>query len=266
MLVPAIALAVSSQSAAAAPTNPQVWAWDSTIPTCALKHQGSPGEATITIERTPGNDETELMIALAAVSKLREGRFPDASIATDDGRRFVANLSTGDSKMHVDSPDPEFINSLASTSSLQISHPKLGSVRVPINVPTAIIGTLRQCEDETMIAWGLDPASWHNLKTRPQPINPPLALFDAGDYPIDAEREGVEADSIIRLDIAPDGSVGACSALNRTSKAEDLKLFKSFETVSCTVLKGATFRPATDQAGKPVSAPIVYDVRYRLSG
>jgi len=266
MLVSALALAVASQSAAAAPTNPQVWAWDSTIPTCALKHQGSPGEGTITIERTPGNDQTELMITLPRGSKLREGRFIDASAATDNGRTFVANLSTADSEMHVDSPDPEFIASLASTSSLQISHPKLGSVRVPINVPPAVIGTLRQCEDQTMIAWGLDPATWHNFKTRPQPVGRPLDRFTAGDYPAAALQQGVQADSIIRLDIAPDGSVSACRALNRTSKAEDLALFKSFETVSCTVLKGATFRPATDQAGKPVSAPIVYDVRFRLSG
>jgi hypothetical protein len=64
MLVPAVALVLVSQSAVAAPTNPQVWAWDMTVPTCALKHQGSPREATITIERTPGNDQTELMITL----------------------------------------------------------------------------------------------------------------------------------------------------------------------------------------------------------
>jgi hypothetical protein len=266
MLVPAVALVLVSQSAVAAPTNPQVWAWDMTEPTCALKHQGSPREATITIERTPGNDQTELMITLAAGPKLREGQFSDATVVTDSGHRFLAYVSTFDSKLHLGSPDPEFIENLAHTGSLQISHPKLGSFGVPIDVPPAVIATLRQCEDETMIAWGLDPASWHNLKTRPQPINPPLALFRAGDYPTDAQREGVEADSIIRLDIAPDGSVGACSALNRTLKAEDLKLFKSFESVSCRVLKGAVFRPATDQAGKPVAAPIVYDVRYRLAG
>jgi hypothetical protein len=78
-------------------------------------------------------------------------------------------------------------------------------------------------------------------------------------------QAGVQADSIIRLDIAPDGRVSGCSALNRTTKAEDLALFNAFESVSCRVLKGATFRPATDQAGKPVSAPIVYDVKYRLA-
>jgi hypothetical protein len=261
----AIALTLWSSQSMAAPS-PEVWAWDSTVPTCSLKHEGSRGEAKVTIQRTPGNDQTDLIIALASGSKLRQGQFADATVATDSGRKFLAYVSYSDSKLFLDSPDPEFIENLAQTGSLHVSHPKLGSVTLPIDVPPAIISTLRQCEDETMIAWGLDPATWRKLKTRPQPISPPLARFKASDYPPVALQQGVQADSIIRLDIAPDGSVSNCSALNRTSTAEDLVLFKAFESVSCKVLKGATFRPATDPAGKPVTAPIVYDVRYRLAG
>jgi hypothetical protein len=203
------------------------------------------------------------MITLAAGSRTRDGQFANATVATDSGRTFVANVSAHASEVFLDSPDPEFIENLARTASLQISHSKLGSVRVPVDVPPEVISLLRQCEDETMTIWGLDAAAWHNLKTRPQPLSPPLARFRASDYPPEAAQRGAQADSIIRLDIAPDGRVSACNALNRTTK--DLALFKSFESVSCAVLKGATFRPATDQTGRPVSAPIVYDVKYRLA-
>lgn len=262
MIVIALALAFSSQASSAVPSNADVWEWDSKVPICSLKQQPSSGGETVEIERTPGNDETELGITLPAGSKVRKGHFLDATVDTDSGRRFVADISIGADRkgrleLYVDSSDPALIDNIFGTASLEVSHPKIGSVRVPIHVAPAVVSTLRECEDKTMSEWGIDPVAWRSLKTRPLPLNHVRDRFSSLDYPREALAANVEADAIIRLDVAPDGTVSACRTLDRG-------LLQGFETASCQVLKGAKFRAATDSSGIAVSAPIIYDVRFRI--
>jgi TonB family protein len=108
-----------------------------------------------------------------------------------------------------------------------------------------------------MREWGIDPRAWRNLQSRPLPTEHVKERFHELDYPADALAANVEADAVIRLDVAPDGSVTNCGMVNAGVP-------KSFEVASCNVLKSAKFKPATDARGKPVSAPIVYDVRFRI--
>jgi hypothetical protein len=258
MMVIALALALSGQ-ADSTPAQADVWAWDPKMPICSLKQQSYPNGETIEIERTPGSEETELEITLPRGTKLREGNFIDATVTTDSGPRFAADIAIGVNRsghiaLYVDSTDPAFIDHLSRTSTLEVAHPKIGSVKVPIHVAPAIVATLRECENNTMTEWGIDPVTWRSLEARPLPLNHVRDRFSALDYPLAAN---VEADAIIRLDIAPDGSVSACRAVGPA-------LLHSFETASCEVLKGAKFRPAVDSSGKPVSAPVVYDVRFRI--
>jgi TonB family protein len=258
----ALALALSGQINSFAPPKADVWAWDPKVPICSLKQQPYPDGETVEIERTPANDETVLEVTLPPKTKLRNGHFLDATVAIDSGGRFAADVLVGVDKagrtqLYMVSPDPAFIGQLAGTATLEVVHAKIGSIRVPIHIAPTIITTLRECEDKTMTEWGIDPAAWRSLQARPFPLNHVRDGFSALDYPAEASRAHVEADAIIRLDIAADGRVSACRALNPG-------LLRGFETASCDVLKGAKFRPAVDSAGRPVSAPIVYDVRFRL--
>lgn len=259
-MITALAIAFFSQTSSALPAD--VWEWDSKVPVCALKQHASSDGQIVEIERTPGNDETVLEITLPGGSKSPQGNYFNANVDTESGRRFVADISigvhdNGRREVYVVSPDPSLIDSLSSTASLSFSLPKIGSVRVPIHILPALVAALRECEDKTMSEWGIDPTAWRSLKSRPFPLAHIRDRFSDLDYPREALAANVEADAIVRLDVAPDGTVSACRTLNRG-------LMAGFQTAACKVLKGARFQPATDSQGKSVTAPIVYDVRFRI--
>lgn len=249
--------------ASAAPASSQTWEWDSKVPICTLKQHNPVDAAAVTIERTPGGEETELKITLPADAKIRSGHFLDATIRTDSGRSFAADLGVGtrraDGKLelYVDSPDPAFIENLAGTAWLEVSQLKIKTVRLPIHIPAKVVTTLRDCEDTTMRDWGIDPVAWRGLQSRPLPVGHIRERFTALDYPTQQLARNVEADAVTRLDIAVDGTVAKCGAVTPG-------LSRDFELASCEVLKGAKFRPAIDASGRPVPAPIVYDVRFRI--
>lgn len=261
-MITIMAVVFSAQASAAEPAKTETWEWDSRLPTCALKQHVPAGAQEVTIERTPGGEETQLLVTLQAGPKLGNGHFFDATIGVDSGRAFLADIafavnSDGRSKLYLDSSDPAFIDNLSGTTVLNISYGKNKSVRVQIRVPAKLIATLRECEDKTMREWGLDPLAWRSLRSRPLPAEHVKERFRDLDYPSDALAANVEADAIVRLDVSPNGSVTNCGMVNDGVP-------KSFEVAGCNVLKGVKFKPATDASGKPVSAPIVYDVRFRI--
>ena len=249
--------------ASAAPTSAETWEWDPKVPICTLKQSNPSDAAPVTIERTPGGEETELEITLPSGNKIEHGHFLDATVRTENGRSFLADLSVwarredGKLVLYVDSPDPAFVDNLANSAWLEFSHPKTKTLRVPIHIPAKIVATLRDCEDTTMRDWGIDPIAWRALRSRPMPIGHVRERFSALDYPMQELSRNVEADAVTRLDIGIDGRVAKCAAATSG-------LSKDFELASCAVLKGARFRPAIDSSGRPVPASIVYDVRFRI--
>jgi hypothetical protein len=255
-----IALVLLAQASSENTPNGQAWAWDDKVPICTLQQHVQPGATSVEIERTPGNEETELQITLPPGTKLETGHFIDAKIITDTGRTFAADISLGGGKSHlyVDSPDPALFDALPSAKWLEISHPKLRPLKVEIRIPAEVIRLLRVCEDQTMQDWGMDPAAWRGLKARPTPLEHVRMRFQALNYPTDALTAHIEADAVTRLDIGPDGTVKKCAAVNPGLP------HSSFESVSCRVLRGARFRPALEANGQPTSAPILYDVKFRI--
>lgn len=155
--------------------------------------------------------------------------------------------------------NPAFLSAVSNASELAISHPRIGSYRVPLRSAAEAVAALTTCEDAKMQEWGIDSSAWRALKSRPVPLKPVRERFGNLDYPAAAAAQGVEADAVIRLDVGSEGRVTGCRSLN-------VGLYAGFEEAACKVLQGARFRPATDSAGNAVSAPYVYDVRFRLEG
>lgn len=263
MLVMTLAVVLSIQASSIVPTQTAKWEWDSKSAVCTLKQQASIEGVDVEIERTPANEGTEINFTLPVDSKLRTGVSRDAAIKTDSGRTFVGDVAVGSNRdgrrvLHLDSPDPALIENLPRTVSLQISHSKIGSFKIPVRIAAAIVTVLRDCEDKLMRDWGIDPVAWRGLKSRPIPLNRPKDRLSDLDYPGGALTANVEADVITRLDIGSNGTVSSCRALN-------VGLYAGFETATCKALKGAKFQPATDENGNPVSAPFVYNVKFRLA-
>jgi len=238
-----LALVFSAQASAAEPANTETWEWDSRLPTCALKQHVPAGAEEVMIERTPGGEETQLLVTLQPGPTLDKGHALDAVVKVDSGRAFLADITLsvdGDSrsKLYLDFSDPAFIDNLPATAALSISYGKNKIVRVPIHVPAKLVATLRECEDTTMGEWGIDPLAWRSLRSRPLPAEHVKERFRDLDYPADALAANVEADAVIRLDVAPNGSVTDCGMINPGVP-------KPFGVASCNVLKGAKFKRAT---------------------
>jgi TonB family protein len=235
------------------------WHWDTEAPICVVQQETAFGK--IKISRTPGNEETQLEVTIPKRPADREGKLQEGSInlspdGTSPAQGFLSKQGKT-LKVHAVTLDPSFIQNLSNASALAISSGASEPVRIAFeSVATAVEG-LRACEDRKMRTWGIDPTSWRSLKSRPIPVEDPRNGFTAFDYPEEAMRAHVEFDAIIRLDVGLDGTVEKCRGLNPGS-------YKGFETASCAVLGKARFHPATDSAGRPVSAPIVYDVVFRL--
>lgn len=258
-----IALIVASAAQAIAPSpNIETWKWDPKLPTCALKQQRPEGARGVTVERTPGGEETQVLVPLDPSLKFTDGSFLDAVLRTDAGLTFKADIFLGPDpegrpQLYIDTPDPAFIDNLARTRTLTVSYGKNKTITVPIAVPAKVIASLRECEDASMRDWGIDPVVWRGLSSRPRPVEHVKGRFRDLDYPADALIANVEADAVVRLDVGPNGRVTNCRMINAG-------VAKAFEIASCRVLKGAKFAPATDGGGKPIEAPIVYDVRFRI--
>jgi TonB family protein len=236
------------------------WQWDRKSPICVLQQQTTPSE-TIELERTPGNDEVQLRITTSPGPISREGRFHAGMIRVSQaGQSSIDGTVRKKGKrrtFYAVTSDPAFIEEFASASSIEISAAEVTSARIPIRSARLAVEGLRACENHKMSAWGLDPSAWWSLKSHPIPLSQVRDRFSALDYPRDALSAGVEFDSIIRLDVSAAGDVEKCTELNPSA-------YKGFETASCAVLKGARFQPALDGLGKPVPAPIIYDVVFRI--
>jgi hypothetical protein len=256
MFVFAIAALLATPSA----VGDEIWRKDAKSPICAVAH-GIGSSGSIEFSRTPGNDETQLKLTLPKRRDLQEGQFHDASLELSPTDKVMSDGGISkrgkNSTIYAVTSDPTFFTKLAGASSLTITVAGAAPVSVAIPAAASAVEALQDCEDGKMRAYGLDPVAWRSLKSRPSPIEPVRNRFSALDYPEAALRAHVEFDAIIRLDVGTDGTVQRCSGLNPGN-------YKGFEIASCDVLKGAKFKPAVDSAGTVVSAPIIYDVVFRI--
>lgn len=237
------------------------WTWDRDTPTCSLQQAYSTDGKIVSVSRTPGNDRTALNLgktnpAIGKSQSIAGGKITFLPGGTSEAEINVAGVDDNRSIL-VLSEDPEFLSKLAKASEFELALDKLGTVRVPLRSASAAVAALRDCENSRMRDWGIDPVAWRALKARPLPINP-TSWFTSDDYPIGAVFEGLQGDVISRLEVGPDGRVTDCTSLNRNRPAHARNRM-------CDKLKHrARFRPALDSRGRPVSAPYVFLVGFRL--
>ena len=238
------------------------WSWDRDTPVCSLQQQLPSGDE-IHVIRTPGNDETEVEITLKQGSRLKEAPSRPAWIVVAPGGNTLADVSTGVDEtdrpqIYAVTQEPAFVTRFAGSTKLQISGEGYPSSPVEVRSAAAAIAALRACEDEKMREWGLDPVAMRGLRSWPAPSEPIRKRFRDLDYPAAALANAVEADTVTRLEIGPDGRVRDCVSVNSGD-------YRGFEQAACAALTGARFKPAVDATGKAVSSYYVYDVRFRIA-
>lgn len=240
-----------------------VWQWDRDTLACVLQQETSqPGEK-IEIRRTPGVEATALRLIIPTHSEFRSVHSAPGEIALNPGGKIVAEVyqqpdpDKGYPYIATGTEDRTFMQRLSQANAVEISGPGIGPVKVTLKSAGAAVMALGQCEDRRMREWGMDPALLHSLRISPKPVKPLTERITALDYPHAAIAYSVQGDVFIRLDVAADGRVTSCKALNAAQ-------YRGFEYAACDELRGARFRPAIDADGHAVSAPYIFEIKFQL--
>jgi TonB family protein len=263
--MPHFALALAGLAAATdATTNADVvWQWNRNTLACVLVQETSPAGEKVELRRTPGAAATGVLIMMPAHSKLSDVPNARGAISLDPGGVTMAEVDQrsdpdkGYLYVSTGIEDRTFMEKLSHATALEISGEGIQSARVNLKSAGAAVEALKQCEKGKMQEWGLDSVYLDALKTRPKPIKPLIERISAIDYPHMALAYSVQSDIFIRMDVAADGRVTSCKALNGAQ-------YKGFEYAACDAIRGARFQPATDLQGRPVSAPYIFEIQFQM--
>lgn len=123
-----------------------------------------------------------------------------------------------------------------------------GGYRLELGSMVQPMQAVRQCIDNLVKSWGLDPAVIARLQSRPMPINTPSKWLSPNDYPASAVRAGKSAFVAFRLMVDEQGRVTGCAVQN-------VHHDEAFSKLTCDLLtKRVRLTPAIDADGKPVAA------------
>jgi TonB family protein len=246
-------------SANIAQADTAVWHWDRDSAVCSLVQDVGKGDK-LEITRTPANGQTGLQMILKSTRRAAAD-VHDGTLALEPrgAASGEVQLREYDGKLYVNvvTQDPTFPDRFSGSSAVQISGGRIEPLRVTVQSAAAAVQALRKCEDDHMREWGIDPVAWHALRSAPVPTQSLPQMFNDFDYPLDAITFLVTGDAVTQLDIAVDGTVTQCKSLNASK-------YKGFEDATCRILRRARFKPALDASGRPVPAPYVIDVRFRI--
>ena len=117
---------------------------------------------------------------------------------------------------------------------------------------------IEECQAARLQAAGIDPSIAKTISRWPSFAAPPMSLFTGDDYPTDAMSNGAEGRVDAKLDVRADGVVSGCSIARSSGNA-------SLDAKTCAILlERARVSPALDKDGKPVAAPVITSVAWRL--
>jgi hypothetical protein len=119
------------------------------------------------------------------------------------------------------------------------------------------IAMMRECANEQLEQWGVNPAVEDKIVRLPVPTQTIAGLFSSMDYPKGALREGDESTIQARLNIGADGAVTKCTGLSR---------FKApgFDALVCRKLDRVRFKPAELADGTKVPSYYLVSIRFVL--
>jgi TonB family protein len=264
-LLARIALAAASAAQQPAAAMPARWisSWDHGE--CLLTRAvGNPPAERLSIKVTPGSNVIGVFVSDPANSRTPRGSPSRASIVLApsglriEGANLLRYRNEGNVVHAFSLPEQAALDAFASAVSIQIEIDGTRSVDMPLGNVAAGIDVLRQCMNDQLRSWGIDPSTLAALSRRPRASHPggPAGFFMSGDYPAAALRAHQSGQTTVRLDIGPDGRVISCGVLASSGH-------RSLDDRTCLILsRRARFEPALDAAGAPTAAPFVTRVRW----
>jgi hypothetical protein len=157
--------------ASAEPGAKRDWRWKTSTPVCSVIQDISSSGDELTISRTPGSNQTSLLIKLARAQNLKHGHYPKAALIVGPGFSGVTDVQLTGSTSRLQAiaitENEDFLRNLSNAVEIELADDDMrGSLRVPVRSARPAVVALRECEDRKMREWGIDPLAWHALKAR----------------------------------------------------------------------------------------------------
>lgn len=245
-MLASLMLLAAAPSAAAPPR----WSINQGAEYCSLIRHAEAGDfKTLLVRQAPGR---------GVVLWLIDGQIPDKLIQKSDGATVtlgpdggsfsssgrVRRLDGGRALQLFDVPS-DFLDQLTRANSIKIVRGRklLYEARTPLSGKA--ISSLGACERRMLQAWGIDPARYFALRSRPKPKRNPSALISDSDYPAAALSDGRGGSLTVRLDIDEQGRITDCVPVHNDGHP-------ALGPKTCQLMQErAQFEPARDAAGAP---------------
>lgn len=142
-----------------------------------------------------------------------------------------------------------FLNQLAGATALGLQDGNSTVQEIPFPEAASTIRALRECNDNALRTWGVDPSFLTSLREVPRPIGDPKLWLSSDDYPASALRAEAEGVVVAKLTIGPNGRVADCATAVSSGDS-------ALDAASCRILLArGQFNPAVGPEGAPVEAP-----------
>jgi TonB family protein len=118
--------------------------------------------------------------------------------------------------------------------------------------------TLDGCVANLLESWGMSKEAQAELASFPEPEIETSGYVRAEDYPTSALDAGASGDVQVRLAVANDGRPKGCAVMQSSGHS-------ALDATTCAIfVRRARFTPARTKQGKPVEAPYVLTIRWRM--
>lgn len=270
-LTPCLMFAASAQAGTTVYEPASNWQVDNEPQLCRLSRDYQNGEARITIrmEQFQPGAGVQIMLIGKPIEKaenrvsfqVRLGSAgvpfsaPVADITFRNGQEGTLLRSVQFVK-----PDRTSVHTWPSTAAFEaidqmaFSAPQMGTVVLQTKSLAKAMEQMRLCHQGMVASWGFDPAVQENLTRHATPQSDPRGWLTKADFPVRQKQRRRSSIVTFRLDIDTAGKPTACY-VQRAYTPED------YAATTCRLLmQRATFSPALDQAGKPVTSYYVNGV------
>jgi TonB family protein len=248
---------------AAAPSEAPHWRVDWSESRCMVIREGGDSTPSIAIRYVPADRRAEVWVvdprwgahAMPDPGAVRLVLQPSAGEPLK-GFHFVPVGKSGRYALaSVDAPS-EFIDAFARSSAVTIL--RGGKPLLTIETPAAdkAVAATRECEDDLLRRWGVDPVIFHNLKREPKATDP-VNWISQEDYPAKALQESRAGTTIVRVNVNAQGRVEACNIVFSSGSAD-------LDAATCRAALRRRYVPALGPDGSPVAALTIFFVTWSM--
>ena len=258
-------LAVAAASDGAAPDvlpSTGRWTVEYADAMCVLSHDFGAGEKQVTLGFRPWPMGSSTELVLVTREKPDAPTYGDAVVTFGPGGQPIKGsyaswrnpkLDKGVTTLTI---DQQATAGLADVRTVTV---KVGGKRpvtvAPVGMPKAL-AALKQCNDDLLSHWGVDPAEADRVATPAQ--GNPVNWITNDDYPAEALRGEQEGTSAILWTIGTDGKASKCTVVGTSG-------FPLLDQAACSaVTRRARYAPALDKEGKPTVSHSSRRVVWRL--